>query len=128
MFIITQYNNYKCNISDRLNNLKIDINIYKYDLIRDKFLKFQDIFFNQFPYGPDIIEYEFNNLIKLLVELKKIDDKKNYFNKHLSLKKNKILLDKYLNDIKTYYNKRKVFGFQKKLYIMLFYYTYYDYL
>jgi hypothetical protein len=128
MFIITQYNNYKCNISDRLNNLKIDINIYKYDLIKDKFLKFQEIFFNQIPYGPDIIEYEFNNLIKLLVELKKIDDKKNYFNKHLSLNKNKILLDKYLNDMKTYYNKRKVFGFQKKLYIMLFYYTYYDYL
>ena len=64
----------------------------------------------------------------MLVELKKIDDKKNYFNNHLFLKKNKILLDKYLNDIKTYYNKRKVFGFQKYIYIMLFYYTYYDYL
>lgn len=128
MFIITQYNNYKCNISDRLSNLKIDINIYKYDLVKDKFLRFQEIFFNQYPYGPDIIEYEFNNFIKLLSDLKLIDDKKNYFNKYISVKKNKIQLDKYLDSIKTHYINQKIFGFQKKIYIMLFYYTYYDYL
>jgi hypothetical protein len=128
MFIITQYDNYKCNISDKLNNLKIDINIYKYEIIKDKFLKFQEIFFNQYPYGPDIIEYEFNNFIKLLLKLKIIDDKQKYFYEYLSVKNNKILLDKYLYEIKNYFIKRKIFGFQKNVHTMLFYYTYFDYI
>jgi hypothetical protein len=128
MFIITKYDNYKFNIPDKLNNVKININIYKYEIIKDKFLKFQEIFFNQYPYGPDIIEYEFNNFIKLLMELLMIDDKKKYFNNYLSIKNDKNLLNKYLCEIKDYYNKRKIYGFQNNVYRMLFYYTYVDYL
>jgi len=124
MFLITKFNNYIYN-SHYINDIKIDTNIYEYDIIKNKLLDFRNIFFNEYPYGPNIIEYEFNNIIKFLYQLKKIDDKLCYFYQYDLIQKN--IRDNYINNIKSHYNNRKIYGFQKNIYRMLFYYTYTDY-
>ena len=128
MFIITQFNKYKFILPDKINNLKIDLNIHNYDKIKDNFDKFSSHFFNQYPYGPDIINYEFTNFIKLIVNLNKIDDKHKYFKYYISNKNNKEYIETFINSLKKTHYDKKIYKYYKDVYRLIFYYSYYDYL
>ena len=126
MFLIKKYND---NIFYNNNNynLEIDMNIYEYDTIEIQLNKLSDIFFNDFPFGPDIIEYKFNKFIESISLLRIIDDKCKYFNDYYEIRNNKKSQKEYIKIIREYYKNRKIYKFQNNIYRMLFYYTYINY-
>jgi hypothetical protein len=95
-------------------NLDTLTNIYNYyDVIENI-----NELFNNFTYGPDVIDYIFDKFIDRLILLNIINDKKYYFKKYKETK-NKI---EYMNKIKEIYlNKRKYYN--KRNLSTLFYYT-----
>ena len=128
MFIITQYNNYKYKLPEKFNNIKIDMFIHSNEKIKERFEKFSAYFFNNHPFGSDIIDYEFNKFIELLVQLNIIDDKKEYFKYYQNNKNNKILIQKFIGSQKNNNYNKKIYTYYKNIYHTLFYYNYVDYL
>jgi hypothetical protein len=126
MFIITKFNNYRYLLPDKINNLKIDINIYDYCKIKDNFEKFSLHFFNQYLYGPDIINYEFNNFIELIVNLNIINDKNEYFKYYKCNKSNTKIINNFINRLKKIHMSKKIYKNYNNIYKLLFLYTYID--
>ena len=128
MFLIKRFKNNNFIKSDIKSNNNVDINIYDYEYIQNAFEKLSHIYFNNMPYGPDIIDYKFNIFIKLWFTLNIIDDKCNYFNDCLN-NKNTDLQKNYIDTIKTYYKSKKIYKYysNKNIYRILFYYTYLNY-
>lgn len=132
MFLIKRFkkNNFiTSNIKLNINiDINIDIQIYDYEYIQNPFKKLSDIYFNNMPYGPDIIDYKFNIFIKLWYTLNIIDDKCKYFHDCLNII-NTDLQKNYINTIKSYYKNKKIYKYNsnKNIYQILFYYTYLNY-
>ena len=102
--------------SDKIKYMNLDTltNIYNYyDVIGNI-----NELFNNFTYGPDVIDYIFDKFIDRLILFNIINDKKYYFKKYKETK-NKI---EFMNKIKEIYlNKRKYYN--KRDLSTLFYYT-----
>jgi len=126
MFLIKKYN-YKIFYNKHHYNLEIDMNIYEYEEIEIQLNKLYDIFFNNFPFGPNIIEYKFNKFIESILLLKNIDDKCKYFKDYYELKNNRLIQKEYIKTIREYYKNKKIYKFQNNIFRMLFYYTYINY-
>jgi len=118
MFIIQKFKdlNIQNLYSDKIKYMNLDTltNIYNYyDVIGNI-----NELFNNFTYGPDVIDYIFDKFIDRLILFNIINDKKYYFKKYKETK-NKI---EFMNKIKEIYlNKRKYYN--KRDLSTLFYYT-----
>ena len=118
MFVISNIKDIKFNVG---SILKMNINTI------NKVYKFEDIFnkieylFNEFPLGPNIIEYLFDNFVSKCIMFNLIDDFTDYFkmyNKYKSQFTNKLKLD---------FEKRKIFYKKSRILSQLFYWNYHDY-
>jgi hypothetical protein len=118
MFIIQNFKDFylQNSYTNKIKYMNLDTltNIYNYyDVIENI-----NELFNNFTYGPDVIDYIFDKFIDRLILLNIINDKKYYFKKYKETK-NKI---EYMNKIKEIYlNKRKYYN--KRNLSTLFYYT-----
>jgi hypothetical protein len=118
MFIIQKFKdlNIQNLYSDKIKYMNLDTltNIYNYyDVIGNI-----NELFNNFTYGPDVIDYIFDKFIDRLILFNIINDKKYYFKKYKETK-NKI---EFMNKIKEIYlNKRKYYN--KRDLSTLFFYT-----
>jgi hypothetical protein len=128
MFLIKRFKKNNFIITNTNTNINIDIQIYDYEYIKNQFEKLSDLYFNNMPYGPDIIDYKFNIFIKLWYTLNIIDDKCKYFHDCLNII-NTDLQKNYINTIKSYYKNKKIYKYNsnKNIYRILFYYTYLNY-
>jgi hypothetical protein len=119
MFVISKFNNINFNIG---NIIKMNINTI------NKVYKFEDIFnkieylFNEIPFGPNIIEYLFDNFIKKYNTFNIIDDNTGYFKSYNKYK------NKFIDQLKLDFEKRGIFYKKSRILSQLFYYNYYDYI
>lgn len=119
MFVISKINNINFNIS---NIVRMNINTI------NKVYKFEDIFnkieylFNDFPIGPNIVEYLFDNFIKKCVLYNMIDDNTEYFKSYNKYK------NQFVNKLKIDFQNRKIFYNKSRILSQLFYYNYHDYI
>lgn len=116
-----------CNFDkNKFNNDYYKINYINLNTI-SKIYNFDDMYkniinlFNDFTYGPDVIDYIFNNLIDRLILTNSIDDKKQYFTNYKKTKNKK----EYVNKIKNLYLYKKKY-YNKRDLSTLFYYNYCD--
>jgi hypothetical protein len=118
MFIIQKFKdlNLQNLYTDKIKYMHLETlsNIYNYyDVIENI-----NELFNNFTYGPDVIDYIFDKFIDRIILFNIINDKKYYFKKYKETK-NKI---EFMNKIKEIYlNKRKYYN--KRDLSTLFYYT-----
>jgi hypothetical protein len=87
----------------------------------EDFINITTQIFNDFIYGPDIVDHIFDNFIDRLILTNKIDDKKKYFKEYKKIKNKK----EYISIIKEKYKKEKKF-YNKRDMSLLFYFTQID--
>ena len=118
MYVINKFNDINFNIA---SILKMNINTI------NKVYKFEDIFnkieylFNEFPLGPNIVEFLFDNFISRCITFNFIDDNSGYFKMYNKYK------NQYIEKLRIDFEKRKIFYKKSRLISQLFYYNYYDF-
>lgn len=118
MFVISKFRDINFNIA---SILKMNINtINKVYKLEDIFNKIEYLF-NEFPLGPNIVEYLFDNFISQCILFKFIDDKTGYFKMYNKYK------NQYIEKLKIDFEKKNVFYKKSRILSQLFYYNYYDF-